>query len=102
MGYTVLTGEALEAALSELPGWVHEGGFLRRTFVFADFVAAFGWMAQVALVAERMNHHPEWFNVYHTVKVALQTHDVNPPAVTDTDVALARAMHVLAARGGAE
>ncbi|MDN5932188.1 MAG: nicotinate-nucleotide--dimethylbenzimidazole phosphoribosyltransferase, partial [Pseudonocardia sp.] len=52
-----------------------EGDKLHRTFVFADFVTAFGFMASAALVAERMNHHPEWFNVYRTVRVDLATHD---------------------------
>jgi len=87
--------EALATSLAALPGWSHIGGKLEKTFQFDDFVAAFGWMTRVALVAERMNHHPEWFNVYRTVRVALQTHDVSPPQVTETDLALARAMERL-------
>jgi 4a-hydroxytetrahydrobiopterin dehydratase len=96
MVYEVLSEEALGAALAELDGWRAEGGKLVKNFEFKDFVSAFGWMASVALVAERMNHHPEWFNVYHRVNVALQTHDVSPPAITERDVALARAMDALA------
>jgi len=88
------TEEALAAALAT--GWSHAGSKLTKTFQFDDFVRAFGWMAQVALVAERMNHHPEWDNVYRTVRVALQTHDVSPPAVTMTDLELARVMDRLA------
>ena len=64
---------------------------LHREFRFADFVTAFGFMAQVALVAERMNHHPEWFNVYGTVRVDLTTHDAG--GLTELDIQLAQAMN---------
>jgi 4a-hydroxytetrahydrobiopterin dehydratase len=80
--------------LAATPGWTRAGDKLTRTFEFADFVAAFGWMASVALVAERMNHHPEWFNVYRTVKVELATHDAG--GITALDFELARAMSELA------
>lgn len=93
--HSIPSEDALTAALATLPGWAHVAGKLEKTFQFDDFVGAFGWMTRVALVAERMNHHPEWFNVYRTVKVALQTHDVSPPQVTETDLALARAMERL-------
>ena len=63
---------------------------IRKRFVFADFNAAFGWMARVALVAEQMNHHPEWSNVYRTVDVVLSTHDAS--GLTQRDVELARRM----------
>jgi len=96
--HTVPDPDALSAALASLPGWRHEDKKLHKEFVFADFVEAFGWMTQVALVAERLGHHPEWFNVYRTVRVALQTHDVSPPQVTSTDLALAREMERLARR----
>jgi 4a-hydroxytetrahydrobiopterin dehydratase len=98
MVYEVLSEEALAQALAELDGWRIEDGKLSRSFVFNDFVSAFGWMTAAALVAERMNHHPEWFNVYNRVEVSLQTHDVTPPAITDRDVTLARAMQALALR----
>lgn len=79
-------------------GWQHRDHKLTKTYTFDDFVHAFGWMTQVALVAERMNHHPEWFNVYKKVEVALQTHDVSPPQVTSTDLRLAAAMDELAGK----
>jgi len=69
-------------------------GKLHKEFQFADFVAAFGFMAQAALVAERMNHHPEWFNVYRTVRVDLATHDVS--GISEGDFVLAEAMDKIA------
>lgn len=79
-------------ALAELPQWsaVEGRDAIRRTFRFADFNAAFGWMTRVALAAEAMDHHPEWFNVYNRVEVTLATHDAD--GVTDLDVRLARLM----------
>ena len=85
--------------LAGLPGWAwgdERGGLLRRTYDFADFVQAFGFMSQVALVAERMNHHPEWSNVYRHVSVTLTTHDAQ--GLTMRDIELARQMDALAAR----
>jgi 4a-hydroxytetrahydrobiopterin dehydratase len=78
--------------LPALQGWTLVEGrdAIRKRFVFADFNAAFGWMARVALVAEQMNHHPEWSNVYRTVDVVLSTHDAN--GLTQRDVELARRM----------
>jgi 4a-hydroxytetrahydrobiopterin dehydratase len=96
MPHLIPTAEALDEALALLPGWTARDGRLEKEFVFPDFVMAFGWMTRVALVAESMNHHPEWFNVYRTVRVALQTHDVTPPQITETDLTLARAMDRLA------
>ncbi|MDX1492523.1 MAG: 4a-hydroxytetrahydrobiopterin dehydratase [Longimicrobiales bacterium] len=80
----------LAEALDELPGWSVEEGKLHKEFNFSDFIAAFGWMTSVALVAEKKNHHPEWHNVYNTVRVDLSTHDVG--GITSWDVDLARAM----------
>ncbi len=73
-------------------GWrLTEGrSAITKTFVFADFNAAFGWMARVALMAEKLDHHPEWFNVYRKVEVTLSTHDAG--GLTGLDVALAQAM----------
>jgi 4a-hydroxytetrahydrobiopterin dehydratase len=87
-----LTPEARTAAVTRLHGWSEaaDGDAITKTFVFADFNAAFGFMTRVALVAEKMDHHPEWFNVYRTVQVTLTTHDAG--GVTDRDVALAEAM----------
>lgn len=89
-----LTEDALAAALETLPGWVLREGKLHRVLSFTDFVEAFGFMSQVALVAERMNHHPEWCNVYKTVAISLATHEVG--GITHKDIALARAINGLA------
>ena len=80
------------AALSQLPGWsaAPEKDAIVKTFRFADFNAAFGFMTRVALMAEKLDHHPEWFNVYNRVEVLLTTHDAD--GVTDLDVTLARFM----------
>jgi 4a-hydroxytetrahydrobiopterin dehydratase len=92
-----LTGEARAAALAGLAGWREAQGrdAITKTFVFADFNAAFGFMARVALAAEKMDHHPEWFNVYKTVTVTLSTHDAG--GLTARDIALAQAMDRIAA-----
>lgn len=85
-------------ALSELKGWAHDGkrDAITKTFTFRNFVEAFGFMTQSALVAERMDHHPEWSNVYKTVNVLLTTHDAG--GLTQRDVNLARAMDEAASR----
>jgi len=80
--------------LGALPGWSLAAGKLHREYRFADFSAAFGFMTRVALEAERMNHHPEWSNVWNRVVVDLTTHDSG--GVTASDVALARKMNALA------
>ena len=91
-----LDREQRQAALAELNGWREVAGrdAMSRTFVFADFVEAFGFMTKAALVAERMDHHPEWSNVYKTVNVLLTTHDAG--GLTMKDVELARAMELAA------
>jgi len=91
---SLLSDDAIAAGLATLPGWSRDGDTLARTFVFDDFVTAFGWMSSVALVAERMNHHPDWSNVYKTVVVALSTHDAG--GITQLDLDLAGAMSRLA------
>lgn len=81
----------LEQALAQLPAWsVHDGDrpAITRSLRFADFNAAFGFMSRVALLAEKMDHHPEWSNVYNRVEVLLTTHDAG--GVTDKDVRMAR------------
>jgi 4a-hydroxytetrahydrobiopterin dehydratase len=88
-----LTEEELQAALASLEGWEIRDGKLHRTFQFADFVAAWGFMSRAALFAERLDHHPEWFNVYRTVKVDLSTHDAG--GITALDVEMARKMNAL-------
>jgi len=86
----------LARALAKLPGWRLEAGKLHRDYQFADFVAAFGFMAGAALVAQGMDHHPEWSNVWNRVRIDLTTHDAG--GITAQDVKLAEAMEELAAR----
>ena len=80
------------AALKKLKGWkeVKGGGAIARSFKFKDFNEAFGFMTRVALLADKMDHHPEWFNVYNKVDVTLSTHDAG--GVTDNDIKMATAM----------
>ena len=84
------------AALSQLNGWtsVAEKDAISKTFKFADFNAAFGFMTRVALMADKLDHHPEWFNVYNRVEVVLTTHDAD--GVSDLDVTMARFMDSVA------
>jgi 4a-hydroxytetrahydrobiopterin dehydratase len=87
---------AVDQALAELPGWAAAEGreAIVKTFRFADFNAAFGFMTRVALAAEKMDHHPEWSNVYNRVEVLLTTHDAR--GVTARDVKLAKLMDAAA------
>jgi 4a-hydroxytetrahydrobiopterin dehydratase len=89
-----LDAEDVHRRLTELPGWSMRSGKLHRDYKFADFVEAFGFMASVALIAERLNHHPEWSNVWSSVTVDLTTHDAG--GITAKDFALAAAMERLA------
>jgi 4a-hydroxytetrahydrobiopterin dehydratase len=89
-----LSAAELAKALAELPGWRIENGKLHREWRFADFNAAFGFMTRVALEAERVNHHPEWSNVWNRVVVDLVTHDAG--GLTKDDVKLAKKMETLA------
>ena len=91
-----LSAEARKTALAKLHGWSDAKGrdAITRKFVFADFNAAFGFMTRSALVAEKLDHHPEWFNVYKTVEVTLATHDAG--GVTELDLKLAEAMDEIA------
>lgn len=93
-----LDGSARAEALAGLAqaGWLETEGrdAISKRFVFADFMTAFGWMTQVALIAEKMDHHPEWSNVYRTVDVTLTTHDAG--GLSALDVKLAQAMDRLA------
>lgn len=93
---TKLDATARQTALAELTGWkpVEGRDAISRRFVFRDFNQAFGWMSRVALLAEKMDHHPEWSNVYRTVDVTLSTHDAG--GLTDLDIRLARAMDAMA------
>jgi 4a-hydroxytetrahydrobiopterin dehydratase len=91
-----LAGDARKAALAKLSGWSEVEGrdAIAKSFTFKDFNAAFGFMTRVALVAEKLDHHPEWFNVYKTVNVTLATHDAG--GLTGLDIDLAQAMDRLA------
>ena len=93
---TRLTEPERAAALKNLPGWSEVDGrdAITREFRFADFNEAWGFMARVALKAERMNHHPEWFNVYSTVRVTLSTHDCG--GLSPLDIGMAAFMDTLA------
>lgn len=91
-----LEGEARKAALAKIPAWSEVSGrdAITRKFEFADFNEAFGFMSRVALLAEKMDHHPEWFNVYRIVDVTLATHDAG--GVTENDIKMAQAMEAYA------
>ena len=91
-----LTGSKRKSALAKLDGWSEVEGrdAISKKFAFKDFNEAFGFMARVALIAEKLDHHPEWFNVYNRVEVTLATHDAG--GVTERDVKLAEAMDRLA------
>lgn len=90
------TEQDIQTAIDELGSWTVDGGKLHREYRFGDFVQAFGFMTQAALLAERVDHHPEWFNVYNRVVVDLTTHEVG--GITDRDIELARGMEALAGR----
>jgi 4a-hydroxytetrahydrobiopterin dehydratase len=91
-----LEGAERKAALAGLSEWREVDGrdAITRKFAFKDFNQAFGFMTRAALLAEKMDHHPEWFNVYRTVEVTLSTHDAD--GLTEKDIALAKAMDAFA------
>ena len=87
-----LTGAARQTALRELHGWseVEDRDAIRKSFHFSNFSEAWGFLSRIALCAEKMDHHPEIFNVYNRVEIVLATHDVN--GVSEKDVRLAQAI----------
>ena len=87
MAKDALSSQEVRKALDDLPAWRLREGKLSRTFTFSSFVEAFGFMTRVALHAERMNHHPEWSNVYKEVKIDLISHDIG--GLSKRDIALA-------------
>lgn len=91
-----LTDEQIKNELESLKNWSLNEGKLHREYKFDNFVEAFGFMTRVALVVERMNHHPEWFNVYHTLIVDLTTHDAG--GISELDIKLATKMEALAGK----
>jgi 4a-hydroxytetrahydrobiopterin dehydratase len=96
-----LAPDEQETACAELPEWHMVDGrdALTRTFKFADFSAAFGFMTRVALAAEKLDHHPEWFNVWNRVEITLSTHDAG--GLTERDIKLAKIIDRLASGAGA-
>ena len=93
-GEAKLSAEQVEALLVDLPGWSTSNDRLRKRFVFPNFSLAFGFMARAALEAEKLDHHPNWYNCYGMVEVELWTHRVE--GVTGLDIRLARAMNEIA------
>jgi len=87
MALVKLSPNEISSRLTQLPGWQLQEGKLHGEFTFTDFVEAFGFMSRVALLAETAGHHPEWFNVYNTVRIDLATHDVNGISQSDFDLA---------------
>ena len=93
MALTKLSEEQIKEELANLSGWSIVNGKLHKDFVFKDFIEAFGFMSTAALHIEKMNHHPEWFNVYNKIKVDLTTHDAG--GITQNDINLARILNSL-------
>ncbi|PAT43722.1 4a-hydroxytetrahydrobiopterin dehydratase [Vandammella animalimorsus] len=94
-----LTDAERERALAALPAWSYapeRGGLIQCCFTFANFTQAFAFMTEVALHAEKSDHHPEWFNVYNRVDITLTTHDAD--GLSERDIALARSIDAIAAR----
>ena len=94
MGLTKMSEDQMKKELANLLGWTIVNGKLHKDFVFKDFIEAFGFMCTASLHIEKMNHHPEWFNVYNKVKIDLVTHDAG--GITQNDVNLARILNSLA------
>ena len=88
-----LSDEQISVELSGLPGWSVVNGKLHKNFAFDDFINAFGFMCKAAIHIEKMNHHPEWFNVYNKISVDLITHDAG--GITQNDIALAKILNSL-------
>ncbi len=91
-----LTSEEIQQTLIDMPGWKAIGGKLVKQFNFKGFMQAMGWMVSVGIAAEKLDHHPEWSNIYNKVDVALTTHDMGN-AISSWDIALAKTMDELAA-----
>lgn len=88
MAQKKLTESEIQNYLQQLNGWSVQNGKLHKEFKFDNFIKAFGFMTQLALVAESMNHHPEWFNVYNRVTIDMMTHDAN--GITQLDIEFAK------------
>ena len=88
-----LSDDEIRKELTNLSGWSVVNGKLHKEFIFKDFIEAFGFMTTAALHIEKMNHHPEWFNVYNKIRVELVTHDAG--GITSNDINLARTLNSL-------
>ena len=90
---TKLSTKKRQEALKTLGGWkkTKGGNAIEKNFIFKDFKVAFSWMTKIALIAEKMDHHPEWFNVYNKVEVKLSTHDSG--GITELDITMAKEMN---------
>jgi 4a-hydroxytetrahydrobiopterin dehydratase len=95
-GRTPLHTDAIQSRLQSVPGWELETGKLRREFTFDDFVGAFSFMTGVALVAEKLNHHPDWSNSWNRVRIDLTTHDAG--GITEIDFQLAERINLVHSR----
>ena len=93
--YHKLTDKEIESEVNKMPGWKVVNGKLSKSFEFKDFIEAFSFMTRVAMHAEKMNHHPEWFNVYNKVNIDLVTHDLN--GISNYDMKLANAINKIQA-----
>jgi 4a-hydroxytetrahydrobiopterin dehydratase len=93
MGLAKISDEQIKEKLKELQGWQLVNGKLHKEFQFKDFNQAFGFMTKAAMHAEKMDHHPEWFNVYNKLKVDLMTHDAG--GITENDIKLAKILNSL-------
>jgi 4a-hydroxytetrahydrobiopterin dehydratase len=93
--YHKLTDKEIESEVNKMPGWKVVNGKLCKSFEFKDFIEAFSFMTRVAMHAEKMNHHPEWFNVYNKVNIDLVTHDLN--GISNYDMKLANAINKIQA-----
>lgn len=91
--YQKLSQQEIELEIGKIQGWEVANGKLNRTFEFENFVQAFGFMTQVAIQSEKMNHHPEWFNVYNKLEINLVTHDIN--GISNYDIKLAETINHL-------
>ena len=93
MVLTKLSDEQIQAELNDLDGWSVVNGKLHKEFEFSDFNEAFGFMARASMHIEKMNHHPEWFNVYNKLVIDLMTHDAS--GITENDINLAKILNSL-------
>ena len=93
MGLEKLSSDVIENELKNLPGWSVVDGKLHKDFQFDDFIQAFGFMTRAAMHIEKMNHHPEWYNVYSKLVIDLTTHDAG--GITNNDIKLAKILNSL-------